>query len=491
MNIGRLFVGIERLITRWNLIRRFNVVSLIIMILGTMVIGSWVSKQIETSIINESATTTALYLASFFAPNLQELAHSEFISPASVETLNNALYNTNLGQQIAVVKVWNKDGKILYSTSSALTGRVFPVADDLDAAWQGRVVAQISNLQEEENFDERRSYSKLLEIYVPIRLNASHQVIAIAEFYQKADALEMEIAQAQQKSWLAVGAGMGLVYLWLVGFFRWTRNRIEQQEIALNNQVALLTEVLSLNEDLDQRVRRAVANTATLNERLLHRISIDLMGGPAKEIGAALSQLEQSLAEIKFCTLSNPTNKCNENLPVIQKSLQTSMQEISAIAGGLGLPQLDGLTLPEVFKNAVKSHEARTGTQVIMELNNLPDQASLPCKITAYRIVQESLNNAYRHAKGLGQKVRVGFSGNELHIEISDQGPGFEPMQLKIEDGRLGLAGMRERVESLGGQFSIESRINEGTKIDVRLFFHMEGEMAPVIAGLERQGLPL
>ena len=99
-------------------------------------------------------------------------------------------------------------------------------------------------------------------------------------------------------------------------------------------------------------------------------------------------------------------------------------------------------------------------------------------KITAYRLIQEALNNAHNHAGGVGQQVRVRYDLNDIHIVVSDTGPGFDvthPAEWG-EREHLGLTGMRERVESLGGFFKIESKINEGTKVIVRLSLQNSGE---------------
>ena len=118
----------------------------------------------------------------------------------------------------------------------------------------------------------------------------------------------------------------------------------------------------------------------------------------------------------------------------------------------------------------VRSHEKRTRTKVTLNINNLPEQATLPVKITIYRVIQEALNNAYIHAGGMDQQVRANFENGLLQIEISDKGRGFD-VSLPIEwDNHLGLAGMRERVESLGGLFEIQSVISEGTIVNANLF---------------------
>ena len=196
--------AIVNFLTRWSLVQRFNIAGFIIMLFGTVVIGRWAGEQIKTSIINQTATTTALYLDNFITPNLQELSYSRSITPEHFEKLNHVLRDTDLGRQIVTIKVWAADNSVLYSTSSPLIGRRFPSAEDLDSARQGHVVADISNLQDAENVEERRFYKRLLEIYVPVRMVGTHQIIAVAEFYAKVDSLEAELAAAQRQSWLAI-----------------------------------------------------------------------------------------------------------------------------------------------------------------------------------------------------------------------------------------------------------------------------------------------
>ncbi len=477
----KLSVRIAGLAGRLSLIQRFHIVGIGIAILGTLMIGWWVGEEIKTSIINESAAATALYLDSFITPHLQELSQSASLPSQDAAILDTLLDKTELGRQIVALKVWDENGKILYSNNPALIGRTFPETEELTLAWQGRVIAAISDLREAENAEERRLYDHLLEIHVPIRLNGTHQVLAIAEFYQRPDAIEAEIALAQRQSWLAVGGGMAAIYLLLSLFFRWTNGQIRQREVALTNQVAQLKELIAQNDELDLRIRRARANAATLNERLLLRIGAELERQATKKLGASLAFLDTFAEKNQRCLLADSRSQCNENLPIIRSSLERALQEIVSIVGGLGLPHLESMPLKEVFVSAVLGHEQRTGSSVRFLADELPSHAALQAKITAYRVVQEGLNNAYRHARGLGQEVRVSYEAEWLRIEVSDRGPGFDSTLPLHKRERLGLAGMRERVESLGGRFLIETNRGSGTKITafLPLTSLVEEETAP------------
>jgi signal transduction histidine kinase len=439
-------------------------------------ISSWIGQQIKTGVIKESAVTAALYMDSFISPNLQELGELPALSAEQITVLNGLLRETDLGQRIVAFKVWDKQGHVLYSKGPSLFSDVFPDSADQARVWQGQVIANIDNSPAERRLEQQKFNSRLLQIYSPVRKSGTNQVIAVAEFYQKASSLEADVVSAQRQSWLVVGAIMSVMYLLLVGFVRRADTTIRKQEVELTHQVERLTELLAQNEELHQRVQRAAANATALNERFLRRISADLHDGPTQVLGLALLRLDRVVGQNEICRLHNPGVACNEQLPIIQTSLQQAMQEMRAIAAGFGLPQLENLSFADLLKRVVRSHEQRTGTRVEVHYDPVPEPLDLPIKIAAYRLIQEALNNAYRHAAGTGQHVSVRNEEGLLMICVSDAGPGFDIRRHHDEDGHLGLSGMRGRVESLGGSFRIESEVGYGTRVTARLPLQPVGE---------------
>jgi hypothetical protein len=180
---------------------------------------------------------------------------------------------------------------------------------------------------------------------------------------------------------------------------------------------------------------------------------------------------------------SEDVRQRNEDLDMIQTSLRQSLGEMRVIAAGLRLPELENLTLPETLTRVVRVHERRTETKVQLHLNELPVQVPLPVKITLYRLIQEALHNAYRHGGGVGQEVRVTSKVGKLCVTVSDQGPGFDWEQVVNRDKHLGLVGMRERVESLGGWFQIKTAPGQGTTIIASLSLP-PGELTRVGIGI-------
>jgi len=454
-----------------TLAQRFMLASLIILIVGMAGIGIWVGDQIKNGVIHRTGATTALYVDSFVAPILQELGSTGTLSPQRHEQLDKLLQDTSMGQQIVTFRVWDPTGKVIFSTDEATAGKTFPIKDGLAQAILGQVSAEISQLEAAENAPQRAIRSELLETYSPVRLSGTNEVIAVAEFYQTVDALNQEIAASQRRSWLVVGAVTLVIYLLLAGFVRRASDTIEQQQATLNDQISRLTELLGQNQELHERVRRAAGSVATLNERLLRRIGSELHDGPSQDLGLVLLKLD---ALIGRSEQSQATSAFVEELTGIQSPLENAQKEIRAISSGLSLPQLAELSLPETVIRAVRAHERRTGSRVKLDVAPLPEQAALPVKITVYRVLQESLNNAYRHAGGANQQIRALMDGDLLALEISDEGPGFVSQPTATFNGHLGLAGMRERVESLGGTFSVKSEIGKGTQVTARLALRAE-----------------
>ncbi len=451
---------------RLNLTQQFMIAGLVIFMAAALGLGRWAGQQIEHSVVHRTAETTALFVDSFISPNLQELSATDTLTTEHIAVLDRLLDDTPLGRQIVSFKVWDAQGKVLYSADPAAIGQVFPMGEGLSAAWRGEVSSEISELDSAENTFERTQDTRLLETYSPVRLRGDDRIIAVAEFYQSVDDLQGDIVAARWESWLVVGLAMLVIYALLSGFVGRAGDTINRQQAALADQVNQLTDLLDQNSVLHDRVRRAAARTTALNERVLRRISAELHDGPVQDVGLALLRLDHVMACAGGNGSGRPADPALEkDLDVIQGAMQRAMGEIRALSAGMGVPQLNDLSLPDVLSRAVRVHEQRSGTVVALDLDGTPDGASLPVKITLYRLVQEALHNAYRHAGGRGQRVTLCHDAGQLHIEVADNGPGFENRQIAEWDKHLGLAGMRERVESLGGNFRVESAPGKGTRV--------------------------
>ncbi|MBP7690006.1 MAG: hypothetical protein KA765_18975, partial [Thermoflexales bacterium] len=149
-------------LSQLSLARQFMLANLIVLVISLLLIGWWVGQQIETGVIDRTAGQTALYVDSFVDPALQGLAPDEALTADRAAQLDRLVADTPLGDHIVAFKIWNPQGRILYSTNPTLIGQVFPLKDELARAIQGEVVSHITDLADVENLLERGQYTTLL-----------------------------------------------------------------------------------------------------------------------------------------------------------------------------------------------------------------------------------------------------------------------------------------------------------------------------------------
>lgn len=141
-----------------------------------------------------------------------------------------------------------------------------------------------------------------------------------------------------------------------------------------------------------------------------------------------------------------------------------TLREMRLLVYELRPEELEREGLLGALERRLRSVERRSG--VAFELCADPD-LTLPGAIetTFYRVAQEALNNALKHSRASHVRVRVDENGAHANLTIEDDGAGFDP-ELSGRGG-LGMVGMRERVEQLGGQLTVRSTTGTGTRVAV------------------------
>lgn len=454
---------------RSSLSRQFLLISFPVLLAGMLFIGYLTGAKVEENVVESMGGVSGLYVDSFVAPHVQSLVEFDELRDVDQIALRNLLTKTQLGKRIVAFKVWRPDGRILYSADTSQIGKTFPLGEGLTEALAGRVHSEISELSAAENELEGSKYSRLVETYIPIHAAGIGKVIAVAEFYQPVDEVTHASAAAQRESWLVVASTTLVMYLLLFVLVRRGSQTIDEQRRELNEQVAKLIELNAQNDGLHDRVRRAAASTTALNETYLRRISADLHDGPGQDLGFALMRFD-SVTEVFSACPSGEAGPvfAEENLRPIKSAIASALADLRVICTGLQLPEIDQLSLGEVAARAIRDYEGKTGATVAVQAGELGQVASLPVKIALYRLLQESLANGFHHAAGAGQRVELRLENARLLVIISDNGPGFDSKTV-VREGHLGLLGMRERAEVLGGSFEVHSRPGQGTVLRVSL----------------------
>lgn len=439
-----------------NLVQQFALAGSIVVLVAMTVMGRLVASQIEVGVVNSTSAATALYMDAVLAPIVGRLTQGKKLDASSSERIDQLLAKTESGQKIISIKVWDRNGVITFSNQEQLIGKKFTPSKHLKQAWAGNVSAEFDSLHDEEDAVERSSGLQLLEMYMPVRDAANGDIVAVAEFYVLADALNRDLAAARKQSWLVVGFISLLMMSALFGIVRKGSRTINQQRRSLEER-------LRQNEQLRKHVQRAYRRTEHLKERFLRKVGADLHDGPAQLIGLALLRLD-SLRPGSRLTSSEVAE--NQALDSVRDNLKEALEEIRRQSAGLALPELEAANSREAIELAIAGHERRTNTTVTSRIEMPALAVGEEVKICLYRFVQEGLNYAFRHANGVGQKVEATVMNSNLIVSVMDKGMGLERNSQSDHHQGIGLAALRDRVEALGGQFSFIAKQDRGASLE-------------------------
>ncbi len=209
-----------------------------------------------------------------------------------------------------------------------------------------------------------------------------------------------------------------------------------------------------------------------VNEQELQRLVLDIHDGPVQKLFTALTQL--NLLKARADHGEAPTDEWLMRLTQVTNLLEASLEDIKLSLGAFRPPEFARRDLVSVLEGLIIQHEESTDSRVELETQGEIPRVSLPAKIALYRILQEALSNAYRHARVKQVRVRLSAEGQRVRLEVEDRGRGFQPPPLVGPEAteraeHIGLRGMRERVSLVGGTFALESAPGAGTRIVVEV----------------------
>lgn len=178
-----------------------------------------------------------------------------------------------------------------------------------------------------------------------------------------------------------------------------------------------------------------------------------------------LSSVSVQLEAVKALFEVNP----GESQKLLSKSIENThngLKETRRTLKDLRSSQLESLGLVGAVNNVIQSAKQRTGIHIDSivgkELDSLDDETSH----SIYRIVQEAIENIIRHSNAHHASLSLQNHKNEIRLSISDDGSGISRKTI-LDQESYGIRGMRERVEALGGIFTINSQPKKGTRIEV------------------------
>jgi signal transduction histidine kinase len=443
-SLRRLRLRAFRAIRSLRLSDRFLIAAVLVVAIAMGALGNWIGIYLQQGITDGVAATAAASIDSLIAHQIGDVAVGRSPSAEERAELDQAfaLSNDSNSTRLLQIRIRTLDGATYYE---ATTGFSDPGAGgSLGVAGLQGVTARLVDVTIAPVGPIPGIPLTVLEIFTPLRRPGTAEIFAVAELYYSARSVIELRDKAQRDVWVLVGL-FGLV---VVGALYLLVDRasstIISQRQRLASNLAASRRLSDENRALHDASEQLRLNANMSNESLLAQVGSDIHDGPIQVLTLIILKLTRALKR---------GDALDSAVPVAIQLATETMDDLRNISSGLVLPELGDLDLQETVALAISRHEELTGTVVLFSADDLRQTADVAAKICAYRVVQEALSNAFRHGGGIDQCVSAIVRDHVLFLEISNAaGPSDEAST----DGRLGLRGMRFRVDSLGGSLKLD-----------------------------------
>jgi HD-GYP domain-containing protein (c-di-GMP phosphodiesterase class II) len=258
---------IPDLIRRTSLLFRFSLISLLV--IGLIAAGlAWrLESTLKSDVLREVAENTAGQANNVLQRNLTTTDLDDALRGERYNEVDTLIHNTLLSTNIVRIKIWNRNGLLVYADDRNIVGTTFPISDELEKALKGEIATEISALNKEENISERGLYKELFEIYVPIQPVDSNKIAGAYEVYYDLSKLQPRLTRIRYVVWGGVGIAFLLLYGTLFLLIRnASRNMVKSSR---ENQRLLAAEQKGreVSETLE-RVSRALSESLDLRKLL-------------------------------------------------------------------------------------------------------------------------------------------------------------------------------------------------------------------------------
>ena len=232
---------------------------------------------------------------------------------------------------------------------------------------------------------------------------------------------------------------------------------------AFHNMARDITEERRLQDNLQFYLRQVLQAQEEERKRLARELHDDT--------SQQILLLTHGIDSVAYKAERYSSQELRNELGRLYELSQQTYQGIKHYAQALRPSILDDLGLVAAIKWLAEETRSLSGIDVRVRTDTLPPVPA-ETQLVLFRIIQESLNNVQRHSGASEASVRLECQGDEIKVTVSDNGKGFKlPRQLSefASQGKLGLTGMEERVQLIGGRLEVGSWEGKGTTITVRV----------------------
>jgi len=366
----------------------------------------------------------------------QGIVHGE---PRAIRRLDDLVVGQILTDEVVRVKVWSREGEILYSDEPALIGKTFTLGEDELALFKtGGADAEVSDLDRPENRYERPQ-GKLLEAHTPIRTADGSQLLF--EIYQRFGSVNHS-AQDLLRALAPPLVGGLLVLLLLQLPLAWSMaRRLERGHIER------------------ERLLASAAEASTQERR---RIAADLHDGVVQD----LAGIAFGLAPLTEDAHRRGDDTQAEALRAATATLQQGVRDLRTLLVEIHPPRLATAGLQAALSDLL-SPLASDGIETELRVDEAAARPGGAADVLVYRVAREAIRNAQVHAAPESVTVEVARDSAKTRLVVADDGRGFTASERtrRREGGHLGLTLLEDLAAQAGADLSIESAPGEGTTV--------------------------
>lgn len=220
------------------------------------------------------------------------------------------------------------------------------------------------------------------------------------------------------------------------------------------------------------QVQELLAQVVVAQEQERRRLSLELHDSPTQLVTGSLYEVETCSALLDKSNFDGAQAK----LVDVRHLLEQSIDELRRLAADLHPPALEKSGLVPALRQYVTEYKRNTGIACTLQAEGKAVRLPSQLEISIYRIAQEALTNVRKHAKASAISIQVKFCPDNFIINITDNGEGFELLDMPRSEkvgARLGLEGMKERAKMIGGTLTINTSPGGGTTIGLTVPIQM------------------
>lgn len=284
-----------------------------------------------------------------------------------------------------------------------------------------------------------------------VKYNAVENQRKIAKLESEKSLAELSLRNSDLHYWLMVLVCflmlLMIVFLWV--YYKKNKKLILQKEVNHQQQLKELSQLQQLN---------SAKSILKGEEKERKRLAQDLHDG----LGGILANIKMNLSKI-----SEKEDNSSNALEEVLDKVDYSLVELRRIARNMMPESLFKFGLNTALKDLCELY-GTMDTKIGYESFQISNDISEQNQILIYRIIQELLSNSMKHSQASLIMVQCSQNQNTFFITVEDNGKGFDKTKL-IENDGMGLINIKNRVSYLGGNFHINSDLDEGTMINIEL----------------------